>query len=55
MRLPRQRSALPVVFIAAVGSAMPIHAAAQSSGTTIKLGNTGASATLGGYVKLDAI
>ncbi len=54
MRLPTQRSVLPVVFVAA-GSAVPIHAAAQSSGTTIQLGNTGASATLGGYVKLDAI
>lgn len=55
MRLPRQRSLLPVVFVVVAGSAVPIHAAAQSSGTTIQLGNTGASATLGGYVKLDAI
>ncbi|GAB4466839.1 MAG: DcaP family trimeric outer membrane transporter [Burkholderiaceae bacterium] len=55
MRLRSQRSVLPVVFVAAVGAAVPLAAAAQSSGTTIKLGNSGATATLGGYIKLDAI
>lgn len=55
MRLSTEHSLLPAVFVVAVASAVPPGAAAQSTGTTIKLGNTGATATLGGYIKLDAI
>lgn len=55
MRLPRQYSTLPVVLVVAVSASVPMGAAAQATGTTIKLGNTGATATLGGYIKLDAI
>lgn len=55
MRLPEHRFLRPVVLLLAAGAFIPVQATAQSSATTIKLGNTGATATLGGYIKLDAI
>ncbi len=55
MHPTNQRYVVSVVLALAMGAAIPGPATAQSSATTIKLGNSGATATLGGYVKLDAI